>query len=282
MTAVNDMIEVLGFSQIQHGTENNRIYLMKYDSRDQAQIIDLLDDLACKAGYTKVFAKIPQAEEGHFRKAGYQTEARIPRFACGREDYVFMGKYFDDVRSESKDLAHITQVLSVAQSKAKSRTGESLDLPEGMHMKILSPIHTTEMAQLYALVFETYPFPIHDPAYLLQTMEENIIYFGIFFENRLIALSSSETDIAFLNSEMTDFAILPAYRGQNFSLILLHRMEEEMRSKGYKMFYTIARAMSYGMNATFAKADYIFGGTLINNTNISGTIESMNIWYKDA
>jgi hypothetical protein len=35
------------------------------------------------------------------------------------------------------------------------------------------------------------------------------------------------------------------------------------------------------MNATFAKAGYSFGGTLINNTNISGDIESMNVWYKN-
>ena len=36
----------------------------------------------------------------------------------------------------------------------------------------------------------------------------------------------------------------------------------------------------YGMNITFAKQKYIFAGTLVNNTDISGGIESMNIWYK--
>src|SRR5665648_795510 len=82
--AMSDLIEALGFSHIQHGKENNRIYLMKYDSRDRAQIVDRLEDLARNAGYTKIFAKIPQTEEEHFRKADYQTEARIPRFAYGR------------------------------------------------------------------------------------------------------------------------------------------------------------------------------------------------------
>jgi hypothetical protein len=34
------------------------------------------------------------------------------------------------------------------------------------------------------------------------------------------------------------------------------------------------------MNSTFASAGYLFGGMLPNNTNISGSMESMNIWYK--
>jgi len=34
------------------------------------------------------------------------------------------------------------------------------------------------------------------------------------------------------------------------------------------------------MNITFSKCHYSFGGTLKKNTNISGGIESMNVWYK--
>jgi hypothetical protein len=44
--------------------------------------------------------------------------------------------------------------------------------------------------------------------------------------------------------------------------------------------YTIARAESAGMNETFAKNGYKYCGTLVNNTNISGQIESMNVWVK--
>ena len=34
------------------------------------------------------------------------------------------------------------------------------------------------------------------------------------------------------------------------------------------------------MNITFAKLGYDFGGTLTRNTQISGDLESMNVWYK--
>jgi len=53
-----------------------------------------------------------------------------------------------------------------------------------------------------------------------------------------------------------------------------------MRSAGIITAYTIARAYSFGMNITFAERDYDFDGTLTNNTNISGRLESMNVWHK--
>jgi hypothetical protein len=53
-----------------------------------------------------------------------------------------------------------------------------------------------------------------------------------------------------------------------------------MRARNMKTPYTIARSASPGMNVTFVKSGYRYGGRVINNTNISGRIESMNVWYK--
>ncbi|VVB88342.1 Beta-lysine N6-acetyltransferase [uncultured archaeon] len=79
---------------------------------------------------------------------------------------------------------------------------------------------------------------------------------------------------------MTDFATLPEYQGNGFACYLLRKMEHEMRKRNIKTSYTIARAVSYGINIIFAKMGYRYGGTLLNNTNISGSVESMNVWYK--
>ena len=65
-----------------------------------------------------------------------------------------------------------------------------------------------------------------------------------------------------------------------FARILLHAMETEMKNEGILLAYTIARAISRPINATFAGAGYQFGGMLPNNTNICGSMESMNVWYK--
>jgi hypothetical protein len=47
-----------------------------------------------------------------------------------------------------------------------------------------------------------------------------------------------------------------------------------------RIAYTIARSLSYPVNSLFSRAGYSFGGTLVKNTNICGSFESMNVWYK--
>jgi putative beta-lysine N-acetyltransferase len=79
---------------------------------------------------------------------------------------------------------------------------------------------------------------------------------------------------------MTDFATHPDWLGHGLAVQLLDVMEDHMTERGICTAYTIARAISPGMNITFAKLGYQFGGCLVNNTNISGRIESMNIWHK--
>ena len=79
---------------------------------------------------------------------------------------------------------------------------------------------------------------------------------------------------------MTDFATLSKYRGQGLASYLLKKMEREMIHQGMRTLFSIARALSPAMNMTFGNTDYLYGGTLVNNTNISGRIESMNVWYK--
>jgi putative beta-lysine N-acetyltransferase len=136
------------------------------------------------------------------------------------------------------------------------------------------------MASLYRKTLETYPFPIHDPGYLARTMADNVVYFGVFGAGELVALSSAEKDAGASAAEMTDFATLPEYRGKGLSSCLLKQTEEAMKAEGIKTAYTIARAESYGMNIVFARCGYEYRGRLVNNTDIAGDIESMNIWYR--
>ena len=111
-------------------------------------------------------------------------------------------------------------------------------------------------------------------------MASHIVYFGIWMEDQLVALSSAEMDTEARNVEMTDFATLPDGRGDGLATILLGAMEAQMHDRGMATGYTIARAPSFGMNITFARMGYSFAGRLINNTHIGGQFEDMNVWYK--
>jgi len=99
-------------------------------------------------------------------------------------------------------------------------------------------------------------------------------------DGRLAAASSAEIYPADGNVEMTDFAVHPDFRGKSLSALLLLRMEEAMRAAGMKTAFTIARALSYPINAVFARVGYTWAGTLVNNANICSEFKSMNVWCR--
>jgi len=273
-----DSIETFGDSLIQHGSHSERAYLMKMSRDDLPELINYLDDLALSNGYTKIFAKVPETVEWQLRKDGFRTEATIPDFYRGEQDVTFMGKYFVSERVTEPRPELVREVLEAA--RAKQADAEPVELSTGLSCRRLQPGDTVAMTEVYREVFATYPFPIHDAGYLRETMESHIIYLGIFDGTRLVAIASAELDRDGQNAEMTDFATLPEQRGKGLANYLLAELETVAAAEGIITYYTIARAYSFGMNITFAKSGYEFAGTLTRNTQISGELESMNVWYK--
>lgn len=272
-----DIVETICNSIVQHGKNSDRVYIMKIGTKNTAGLIKTVNELAKKNKYSKIFAKIPSAMLAEFLKDGYVREAFIKGYYNGKEDAFLIGKYLLEERSVLNNKFEIESIISTANSKKNtlpSQTNKQYELI------ICSKKHSREMADIYKLVFKSYPFPIHDPKYIEQTMDDNVIYFGAVYNNKIIALASSEMDKQAQSVEMTDFATLPQHLGNGIALALLKKMEQEMMNRRIITAYTIARAESPGMNITFAKNEYKYCGTLVNNTNISGQIESMNVWVK--
>lgn len=274
---MNDLTQKTGESLLQHGKSNNRVYLMKLSRADFPKIINQIYELANKNEYTKIFAKVPEWAKDGFEKECYKQEAYIPGFYNGKSGTCFMARYLDKARSESINKEKIDSIIEFAIRKTLVSTPR---LQGCYSFSVLSHEHASEMANVYKKVFETYPFPIHEQQYIKKTMDKNLVYFGIRENDKLIAVSSCDMDIESLNVEMTDFATLPEHCSKGLASYLLYEMEAEMKKRGIKTSYSIARAVSYGMNITFAKHGYIYSGTLVNNTNIAGSIESMNVWHK--
>ncbi|MCB9210398.1 MAG: putative beta-lysine N-acetyltransferase [Ignavibacteriales bacterium] len=276
-----DKIEKIGKSQIQHGELNDRIYLQKLSKSDFPQIILELDRLAKKNSYSKIFAKIPNWALDEFTKNGFIEEAAIPKFYNNKIKALFVAKYLDSEREtlSNERKNKIKKIIELATDKESVKT-DSINVDEKFTTRILKKSDIDKLVDLYKNVFESYPFPIFESDYIEQTMESYIKYFGIFYDDELVSASSSELDLNSQNCEMTDFATNPKFRGNGLATLLLSKMEEEVKKLSVKTLYTIARSQSPGMNITFSKLGYNFSGTLIKNTNISGRIESMNVWYK--
>lgn len=267
-----------GETVIQHGPLNDRVYLMKLGLDSPKSILDWVEELASKHDYSKICAKVPASANEAFARRGYMVEAFVPGFFNGREDCYFFARYLDPRRREIPDATIMEDVLETALSR--SQGCQSCTPPRGFKIRPAKTKDAPALAALYGTVFETYPFPIHDSHYIQETMETHIRYYCVIREGRIVAASSAETDRNSENVEMTDFATYLSYRGMGLCSALLERMESDMRREDITSAYTIARAAMYPINITFARAGYLYGGTLLNNTNICGSFESMNVWYK--
>lgn len=251
---------------------------MKMAPSEIADIIRYVDNLSYKEGYTKIFVKVPESSVETFASTGYITEATVPFFFQGKEPAVFMAKYMDPKRKDIRDATIVDDVLSSALGSAGERSPQNL--PEGFSLMHANARDAEDIAALYDSVFKTYPFPIFDPEYIRESMQGNIRYFIIRNLHLLAAVASCEIDADNLNVEVTDFATDPQFRGRGLAGTLLHAMETDMKDEGILLAYTIARAISRPINSTFASAGYRYGGLLPNNTNICGSMENMNVWYR--
>lgn len=249
---------------------------MKFNWKDQNMLLQEMDKLASGEDYTKIIAKVPARAIPLFLADDYLVEASIPGFFNGDEDLFFMAKYLCTARSSKPLLADFATQIAHESYKTNGKP-----LNRSFSVSGLDESFAEEISGIYQKVFATYPFPIHQPEYVLKTIKEGTVrYFGVKKNKKLIGLSSSEIDHSNKNAEMTDFAVLPEYRGHHLAFSLLAKMEQEMKVMGIKTAYTIARLNSAGMNKTFLRAGYQYTGLLVNNTNISGKIESMNVYYK--
>lgn len=276
-TTMYDAVEVIGHgSLIQHGKLNDRIYLMKLDERDVDVIIDKLSTLSSTNQYSKLFCKVPKNIAPLFFAHGYVLEAYIPKFYNNKEDVFFVSKFLNPDRLLNVEASQLSGLTKLLSNKPKIKTIHTSDYS----IRRLNDSDVEQITAIYREVFKSYPFPIHNQEYIRETMNDNMLYFGAEIDGELVALASSEMDTKGQNAEMTDFATLPAHAGNSIATILLNAMEIEIKKRGIKTLYTIARLNSIAMNLTFLRSNYKYSGTLIKNTNIAGKIESMNILYK--
>lgn len=278
MNKPDTVIRVGQGSLLQYGKLNDRIYLMKLMKDDITVVFNQIETLVARYDYSKVFCKVPTQIAPLFLSKGYILESHIPGFYNGKEDAFFLSRFTKTNRQYSEYRnSELEMLYQLMQPRIDAK---SYLLSTEYTIRKLDVKDITKIASLYAETFESYPFPIHDPAYIAETMGRHVEYFGAFKKDKLAALASAEIDFNAKNAEMTDFATHKAHAGNNLSCSLLEMMEYEMQLQGITTLYTIARAGSIPMNKTFLRLNFKYAGTLINNTNIAGSIESMNVFYK--
>jgi putative beta-lysine N-acetyltransferase len=235
-----DKIEYFNKSIIQHGKYNDRVYVLKLSKEDFPDIMGFIEKLIDVYSYSKIIIKSPKWAYDELIEKGYIKEGFIPNFFNGNIDCYFLCKYIDDSRRhvDSSIKIQIKDVLEIADIKKNQQY--HMISKNSDKIKKLDESDIKNLIDLYKTVFTRYPFPIFDERFIKQKMNEDTVYYGIYIDDKLISASSSEIDYENYNAEMTDFATLNEYRGNNLSYFLLKRMECDVKKLKIKTVYTIA------------------------------------------
>lgn len=255
---------------------NQRIKLLDFD-QEVEEMVGMLEYLAKKHNLGKIIYIGTKAEVRILEDFGFIVEAEAEGFFKGEKGY-FLSKFTIPERSRSNQAKIAEKIFLEVIEHRTHRDVPSLK--ERYEIRTASLEDSKEIAALYDTVFETYPTPMDDPEYVVEVMQDNLIFKVATAEDKIVSIASADMDRENLNAEITDCATLPDHRGRGLMDKLIAELEKELQQRGYLNAYTIARATSLGMNIVFAKRSYLYGGRLINNCHICGQFEDMNVWTK--
>lgn len=257
---------------------SRRLKVVRYEATDYGALTRRLSFLAEANDFDKIFLKATARDWERFVEHGFVHEGTIKYFFRGDDAYV-MSKFFSDERADAPQLVAEEGIIEKLHKKPPDYSPPPL--PEGYQLVVADRSHIPEMAALYRAIFPTYPTPLSHPDYIDQTMQRHVVYRVVLGpEGDVQSAASAEIDEANSNAELTDCATSKKARGKALMFHLLGRLEEDLRERGIMTGYTLARATSIGMNRVFYRLGYEYTGRLINNCDISGAFEDMNIWVK--
>lgn len=211
-------------------------------------------------------------------KRGFLHEGTLDKYFLGSDCYFF-SKYLQPDRRNSEKWVeedHILEgVLSLDQRK------EPVFPPKGYKIRKAEAVDAVKLAGLYEKVFEIYPVPMNEPEYIKKCIQGGTVFYIYEWEGQIVSSASAEVNQTYHNAEITDCATLPDHRQFGLMKHLISQLEEFLAHHQIFCLYSIARALSFGMNAVFFQLGYGYRGRLANNCYIFNKIEDMNLWVKN-
>lgn len=258
---------------------NSRLKIFDFDRTNLALLDGELVNLAQKEGLDKIIIfKCPHYTL-ELLKRGYEKEGEIDGYFSGKTAHMFC-KYLKAKRRENPALPEENRIIEDLEKLAKKEVVNPYR--EDLTIRIATINDIPQIVNIFKEVFTTYPTPMDDPDYVEKVMKDNVVFAVAESEHGIESVASADVDLKWNNAEITDCATLPSQRGKGLMKNIIAFLEEEMKKRGIDNLFSLARAVSYGMNKTLYSLGYQYRGRLINNVHIAGQWESMNIWVKQV
>ncbi len=257
---------------------NQRIKVLSYQAVDYSELVLALRWLAEANGFDKIIAMGTHEDWQQFLRFGYVLEAVVRHYHSGEDAYV-VSKFRSQERLTSSSL--MEEILLIERIMAEhDGVVPATPLPANVKLRMATQSDLLQLVEIYGEIFETYPSPLMHASYLQAILQTESLFAVCTIDDRIVATASAELHPSDLAAELTDCATRVEARGKGLMTHLLRRLELELSARGYICAYTMARARSYGMNVVFCRMGYTFMGRLVNNCDIFGAYEDMNIWVR--
>lgn len=257
---------------------SQRIRVLQYEAQDLGAMILAIRWLAEANGFDKILVMASREDWQEFLRYGYVLEAVLKYFHNGADAFV-VSKFRSQERLTSPTL--MEEILLIEKLMAEEAPAEPSAPPAGCTLRLATQQDVPQLLELYESIFETYPSPLIYPSYFQTIFQKDSLFAVCTMEGRIVAAASAELHPHERAAELTDCATRREARGHGIMTHLLRLLERELLARKYICAYTMARARSYGMNNVFLRLGYKFMGRLVNNCDIFGAYEDMNIWVRD-
>jgi len=256
---------------------NKRLKVIDYSTTDFSAMTKRLIWLAKNNKFDKIFVKVRKKDFQKFLSHGYVMEG-VLRYYFNGEDAYILSRFSSKSRAMSKNLVAESELIEDLVYNTEKENVKKLE--SDIRIITATNEHIPQLAFIYRSIFETYPSPLTNPDYIKSTMDRNVTYKIAMQEGEAVAAASAEINKKYSNAEMTDCATIPKARGKGVMQHMLIAHEKDLKGIQIKTVYTLARAKSMSMNKVFFRLNYEYSGRLINNCDIFGNYEDMNIWVK--
>lgn len=256
---------------------NKRVKVLQYSGESIKGLVLNVRELAEANRFDKIIFMAKEDDWENFLSHGYMLEAIIRYYHNGDKAYV-MSKFRSLERATSSALMEETKLIEQLMEVPPQINYQ--EVPKGHEIRLATREDIPELAKLYDEVFETYPTPLEEVEYIEKIFEVSSLFMIVTFEGKIVAAASGEFFSELGSAELTDCATHKEHRGKGLMTLIIRKLEEELIHRGYQCGFSMARAKSFGMNQVFYNLGYHFMGRLVNQCDIYGDYEDMNIWVK--
>lgn len=253
---------------------NSRMKITGYPH--EKEMLKQIINYAARLNLGKIICNCRIQDIEAFEQCGFIEEGHIDGFYNG-EDAICMSYFINEKRQISKQAQKKDAIIFDC---INSQNNLVLGIDKSISIRDAQIEDIPQMISLFKDIFATYPSPVFDIDYLKNSMKTKTMFKVAELDHKIISIASAEMDLKNNNAEITDCATNPEFRGKGLLTNLIAELEKSLKQKHFKTLYSLSRATEPGINKALWKMHYKYSGRLINNCDISGGFEDMNIWVK--